>query len=205
MHGKGGSKKEKTSENSGKGKVRTAQSDIMKKANELLGGGQNGGNRLANSSSNLNKESHIIGGAKSLLGRYGLSGAKAIGSGALRTVATASGAMLGFANGVAKGDVSEAFKGAVAGGTLGDGLAKSGMNFASNLGTNIKNLGNDIQDTYNEGAYGTEYAQNIKMVREFKQTSGYKELRKTYGDQLTDEKLSEILRGAMAEQNNAKK
>ena len=141
------------------------------------------------------------GGAKSLAGRYTVPVLKAAGKGPLKTMTTAPGAMLGFAGGVAQGDVSAALQGALAGGAIGNGLAQGGIRLASNLGGKIQDLGNDIKDTYNEGAYGTEYAQNIKMVREFKQTSDYKELKQMYGDQLTDDKLSEILQAAMAEKS----
>ncbi|MGN1301430.1 MAG: hypothetical protein ACI4U9_02760 [Clostridia bacterium] len=211
MHGKGASKKSGGSEASGeteKSNVRTTQNNIMNKADEILGGVQNGGGQTinivaqngGNITGNTKQTPAWIKGAASLAGKYGVSGVKAIGSGALRTAATATGTMLGFAGGVAKGDISEALKGAAAGGAIGNGLASNGIRFASNLGENIKNVGNDIQDTWNEGAYGTEYAQNIRMVRAFKQTSGYIELRKKFGDQLTDEKLSEILQAAKKEQ-----
>ena len=216
MHGKGGSKKSGSSggsEEAETANIRTTQNNILNKADEILGGGQNGGGQTINIvaqnggdiTGNTKQTPTWIKGAASLAGKYGLPATKAIGSATLKTLSSASGAMLGFASGVAKGDISEALKGAVVGGTLGDGLAKGGINFASNFGGNIKNLGNDIQDTWNEGAYGTEYAENMKMVREFKQTDSYQELRKKFGEQLTDEKLSEIIKGAMEEQNNAKK
>lgn len=184
----------------------------MNKANEILGGGQAGGNQTINvrtagqptetgirESKKLGPD--VIGGAKSLLGRHTMPALKAIGSGTLRGLSTATGAMLGFAGGVAQGDVSAALKGAAGGGAIGNGLAQGGIRFASNLGGKIQDLGNDIKDTYNEGAYGTEYAQNAKMVREFKQTSDYRELKQMYGDQLTDDKLGEILQAAMAEKS----
>ena len=215
MHGKGGDKKDKSSENSDKEEktnVRTTQNNIMNKADEILGGGNqpprtpisgtggnNGGNSGGNSGARfMGKIASMpaIKGATSLVGKYFWPATKALGSGALRTLSTASGAMLGFAGGVAKGDISAALKGAATGGAMGNGLAKGGINIASNLSGKIQSLGNDIQDTYNEGAYGTEYAKDVKMVREFKQTSDYKDLKEKYKDQLTDEKLIEILKAA---------
>lgn len=188
-------KKTESSKEASNNNIRTVSNNISNSLREAK----------TRSGANTKSVPNIKGGATSLLGKYGLSGAKAIGSGTLRTMATASGAMLGFANGVAKGDVSEALKGAVAGGTLGDGLAKGGINFASNLNGNIKNLGHDLQDTYNEGAYGTEYAQNVRRVREFKQTKEYKELKREFGDKLSDDKLSELLKAATDEQNSTGK
>ena len=194
------------------------QNDIMSTATQILGQGQGGArqniniNAPGNAGSSQNgggstgansgdsSKPNLKGGAKSLLGRYGMSTVKAMGKGTLRTMSTVTGTVLGFAGGVAKGDISEAFKGAAAGGTLGRGLANGGINLATNAGKNIKNLGNDIKDTWNEGAYGTEYAQDVKMARMYKQTSDYKELKNMYGDRLTDEKLIEILKAAKAEQ-----
>ena len=227
MHGKGGSKKSESSEKSDsneKNNIRTTENNIMSKANEILGAGQVGGNQTINvtttnppsTPNGINPAVNVgragdkkptppwIKGAKSVVGKYWFPTTKAIGSGALRVLSTGTGAMLGFAGGVAQGDVSAALKGAAGGGAIGNGLAQGGIKFASNLGGNVKKLGNDIKDTYNEGAYGAEYAQNIKMVREFKQTSSYNELRQKYGDQLTDEKLSEILQAAKEEQEKKK-
>ena len=207
MHGKAGAKKSKSSKSSDKAEktnVRTTQNDIMNKADEILGGGQprtpgsgTGGNTGGNNGAGfMGKIASMpaIKGATSLVGKYFWPATKALGSGALRTLSTASGAMLGFAGGVAKGDISAALKGAATGGAMGNGLAKGGINIASNLSGKIQSLGNDIQDTYNEGAYGTEYAQDVKMVREFKRTSDYKNLKEKYKDQLSDEKLIEILK-----------
>ena len=132
--------------------------------------------------------------------KYGGATLKAVTSGALKTATAATGAMLGFAGGVAKGDISEALKGAATGGAVGAGLASSGIKFASNIKDNVKNLGNDIQDTYNEGAYGSKNAENMKMVRAFKQTKEYEELKNEFGDKLSDDKLRELLEIAMKEQ-----
>lgn len=213
MHGKAGAKKSKSSKSSDKAEktnVRTTQNDIMNKADEILGGGQprtpgsgTGGNTGGNNGAGfMGKIASMpaIKGATSLVGKYFWPATKALGSGALRTLSTASGAMLGFAGGVAKGDISAALKGVATGGAMGNGLAKGGINIASNLSGKIQSLGNDIQDTYNEGAYGEEYAQDVKRVREFKQTKEYKELKNEFGDKLSDEKLSELLKAAMEKQ-----
>lgn len=147
----------------------------------------------------------IKGGAKSLAGRYLLPATKSIARATVGTVTGLSGAMLGFAGGVAQGDLGKAFSGAAAGGATGAGIGKAGVDFASNIGGNVKKSVNNLKDTWNEGAYGTEYAQNIRMMREFKETKEYKELRDEFGDNLTDEKLSEILNAARKEQESTKK
>ena len=204
MHGKGGSKKSSPSESSGgteKTNVRTTQNNVMEKAYEKLGeaptaggAGQNINIRTKNSGG-----PNAASGAWAVTKKYGGATLKAATSAALKTATAATGAMLGFAGGVAKGDISEALKGAAAGGATGAGLASSGIKFASNIKDNVKNLENDIQDTYNGGAYGSEYAENMKMIRAYKQTSDYKELKNLYKDQLTDEKLIEILNAAKEE------
>ena len=181
----------------------------MQKAHEALGGGQNinvtvqnGENPVDSGNGSSGEEKtgpSIRSGVWAVTKKYGGATLKAATSGALKTATAATGAMLGFAGGVAKGDISEALKGAAAGGTAGAGLASSGIKFASNIKDNVKNLGNDIQDTYNGGAYGSEYAENMKMIRAYKQTSDYKELKELYKDQLTDEKLIEILNAAKEE------
>ena len=190
----------------------------MEKAHEALGGGQNvnvtvqneenpvdsgGGSSPTDSgvgsSGEIRTRPSVRSGAWAVTKKYGGATLKAVTSGALKTATAATGAMLGFAGGVTKGDISEALKGAAAGGTAGAGLASSGIKFASNIKDNVKNLENDIKDTYNEGAYGSEYAENMKMIRAYKQTSDYKELKDLYKDQLTDEKLIEILNAAKEE------
>ena len=173
----------------------------MEKAYEKLGGAPTAGGagQNINIRTKNNGDPNVASGAWAVTKKYGGATLKAATSGALKTVTAATGAMLGFAGGVAKGDISEALKGAAAGGVTGAGLASSGIKFASNIKDNVKNLGNDIQDTYNGGAYGSEYAENMKMIRAYKQTSDYRELKNLYKDQLTDEKLIEILKAAKKE------
>ena len=142
----------------------------------------------------------MLGGAKSLVGKYGLKAAKGGAKATLGVGLGATGAMIGFASGVAQGDLSAALKGAAVGGTAGYGLGKGAVNKGKKIYGSVTNIANEIEDTFREGAYGTEYAQNIKMVREFKTTDTYKDLRKIYGDELTDEKLIEILKKAQEKQ-----
>ena len=109
----------------------------------------------------------------------------------------ATGAMVGFAAGVAQGDISAALTGAVAGGKAGSSIAGAGINVAKGIPDAYKNAKNDIVDTWNTGAYGEEYAQSAKGIREFKGTSEYKALKKTYGDNLTDDKINVMLKAGI--------
>lgn len=204
---KGGSsgKSESGSGEAANNKVRTVSNDVMSSVRESMQQiGINGNNSGGNIKNNTGNGNPNINGAKAVAGKYFLPATKSIAKATLGTMAGLSGAMLGFAGGVAQGDLGKAFSGAAAGGTAGLGIGKSGVDFASKLGGNVKNSINNFQDTWNEGAYGAEYAQNIRMVREFKQTKEYKELRNEFGDNLTDEKLSEILNAAKKEQNKNK-
>ena len=173
-------------EKSSNNNVRTVANSI---ANNLRGDGTTSGVKLKSGPS-------IHSGAWAVAKKYGGATLKA----ATKTATGATGAMLGFAGGVAKGDISAALTGAATGGAIGAGLANNGIKFASNIKDNVKNLGNDIQDTYNEGAYGSKNAENMKMVKAFKQTKEYEELKNEFGDKLSDDKLSELLEIAMKEQ-----
>lgn len=148
-------------------------------------------------------EPNIIGGVKALGGRYALPAAQSIAGETIKTLTAIPGAMLGLAAGLSQGDVSSAFKGAMAGGAATRGLAQKVGNDVTNIG-NISNSIDNIQDTFNEGAYGAEYAQNAKNIREFKKTREYQELKNEFGDRLTDDKLGEILNAARNQQGSAK-
>lgn len=176
--------------------VRTVSNDIVTTVRESMQqSGIAGKNNLAPTSGR-----NIWNGVGAVARRYSGPAIKGIGKGILGTGLGATGAVLGFAKGVADGDLGGAFSGAMAGGATGAGLGNASVDFASNLSGNVKNAFGNFQDTWNEGAYGSEYAQNIRMVREFKQTQEYKDLRKQYGDSLTDEKLGQIIAAARKQQ-----
>lgn len=206
MLGKGGTKKEDSSSNSSqaasKENVRIASNlDINNAIESLRGGTGEGQNGAGNQTipERIKTKPKVLGGAKSLGGKYLKKGVGAIvGAGT-----SASGAVLGFSAGLAQGDVSKAFAGAIAGGKAGKAVAQrisNGINV-----DNIKNSINEIKDTFNEGAYGTEKAQELKEIREFKSTSAYKELKEKYKDILTDDKLGEILKAGITEKSDIDK
>ena len=186
-------KSEGTTENTNK--VRMVSNDVVSTIRQGMNqSGINGNAGGKNTSPKSKKNKHpYIKGAAAVAQRYSGPAIKSIGKGALGAFLGTSGAILGIAKGVADGDLGGAFSGAMAGGATGIGLGNAGVEFVSNFGENTKKSLENIQDTYNEGAYGTEYAQSIKMVRAFKQTKEYRDLKDEFGDRLTDEKLIEII------------
>lgn len=138
-------------------------------------------------------------GVKSLVKKY----YKPLAKTALGAGLGATGAMIGFATGVSQGNVSSALQNAFIGGATGQGLG-SKLGNGVNVG-GIKNKINEIGDTWNEGAYGSEYAQNVKEIREFKSSSAYKNLKNTYGDNFSDENLGAMLQAGITEQKDMEK
>lgn len=92
----------------------------------------------------------------------------------------ALGTTFGIAAGVATGDFSNAFKygaaGFAAGGAAGKGIVNKGFNTFDSARKGI----DGIAYGYNEGAYGTEYAQNRQFDKEFKRSKEYKEMVNKY-------------------------
>ena len=141
-------------------------------------------------------------GAKAVAGKYGKKVIKGAGKGLIKASGGATGAMIGFASGVAQGDISAALTGAVAGGKAGSGLAQAGINIGKSIPGGVKNAANDLRDTWNTGAYGEEYAQNQKKVRDFKSTGAYKSLKKDFKEELTDDKIRIMLENGITDENN---
>lgn len=92
----------------------------------------------------------------------------------------ALGMTLGIGTGIATGDFSNALKygaaGYAAGGAGGKGLVNKGFNTFDSARNGIDN----ITYGYNEGAYGTEYAQNKQFDKEFKRSQEYKDMVSKY-------------------------
>ena len=197
---KPGKKSEGSSEGS-KSNVRTA-SNINK--DTALSSLRENGDSVQLGSSGTGGGS-MLGGAKSLVGKYGLKAAKGGAKATLGVGLGATGAMIGFASGVAQGDLSAALKGAAAGGTAGYGLGKGAVNTVTGIPSNIANALGNIRDTYEEGAYGAGQAQNMKEIREFKSSSEYKSLKNTFGDKLTDESLGAMLQAGIKDKGDMEK
>ena len=84
--------------------------------------------------------------------------------------------MVGLAAGVAQGDFSAAATGLLAGGKAGYYTGQKGVNAVASI-KNIPDKAHNVADVWREGAYGEEYAQNVKFDREFRKSSAYKELK----------------------------
>lgn len=124
------------------------------------------------------------------------------------TTASVAGGILGFAAGAVQGDVSTAIAGAVAGKKAGNNIGHGAVNLGANIlntPQNIKNSINNLGDVFNEGAYGAEYAENVKAVRDFKESSAYSALKDKYGDEFTDDKLSVILQAGIKDKGDIDK
>ncbi|MBQ8044589.1 MAG: hypothetical protein IJ272_10695, partial [Clostridia bacterium] len=142
------------------------------------------GTRKANTNSSAaggnNTAKRRIKGAANLGNKYILKNLDKVGGAALGLLTGGAGAMIGFAAGVAQGDIGKAFGGAVAGGTaggaLGNRLGKGVAKLPENIGKGVTTGWNNVKNTYREGAYGEEVAKAIKFDEEFRNGSTYKAL-----------------------------
>ena len=184
-----GGKKGKAGGESGSGgssnsNVRTATTNplgaIQGSAGGSGGSGSSGGSgtRTVSSSSSSGgsaKPKRKINGSgvKAVTGKYV---APALAKGVLGAGLGLTGAMIGFAAGVAQGDLGAAVTGATIGGAAGMNLGKGAVNLPGNIEKGIKNGWNNVKDTYREGAYGEEVARAIKFDEEFRGGSTYRAL-----------------------------
>lgn len=113
-----------------------------------------------------------LGGAKAIGSKYG----KEAGSALIGTLAGIQGGMIGLASGITQGDLTAALTGAVAGKAAGKGIGQGLVNGLNADG--IQNAIENLEDTYNEGAYGKETAEAMKRNKAFRNSSTYKELKK---------------------------
>ena len=136
---------------------------------------------------NTKPKRNIGGGVKSLIGKH----YKQVGGAALGALAGGAGAIIGFSAGVAQGDIGAAFAGAMAGGAAGKNLGQGAVNAVTSMPGNVKNAVNNIGDTWRAGAYGEEYANNVKFDREFRNSSTYKALKEN--PNFSDESVQSML------------
>ena len=180
--------------------MRTISNSAVDSALRSLRGESATGGGTAGGNATTGKSLKTIGkGAMSLVGKYSMPAARATLSAGLG----ATGAMVGFATGVAQGDVSSALQGALIGGTAGKGVGDR-IGHGIDL-SGVRKTMDEIEDTWNEGAYGAEYAQHAKEIREFKEGSTYQSLKGTYGDAFTDEKLSAMLQAGIKDKRDMEK
>lgn len=159
---------------------------------------ENSNNKVRTVSKDLTAGQKLEGGASALVKKYYKKGIRTV----VGTGTGITGAIAGFAAGVSQGDISAALAGAAAGRKAGKGISEAVTNI--NVG-NLKNSINNIQDTWNTGAYGEEYAKQAKEMREFKSTSAYEALKDKYKDNLTDDKLRAMLQAGINKQKDMDK
>lgn len=133
----------------------------------------------------------VIQGAKTLHGEYTAKLAK----GTLEAISSISFGAMGAAAGFIDGDFSDAITGAMLGAKTGKNLARGAINSASN----VKKSGNEIRDTFNQGAFGKDAAQNMKFDREFKRSEEYKEFRKKYKGSVSDDQVQDMLNAGITD------
>ncbi|MBQ8044588.1 MAG: hypothetical protein IJ272_10690 [Clostridia bacterium] len=182
----------------------------------VVGTSSNIGTRTASTNSSgasggNNKVKRRIKGALNLGNKYILKNLDKVGGAALGVLTGGTGAMIGFAAGVAQGDIGKAFAGAVAGGTaggaLGNRLGKGVVNLPKNTAEGVTTGWNNVKDTWNEGAYGEDYANNVKFDRAFRNSSAYSQLKRDSGfeDKVFDEKVSQMLDSGITDAKRMKK
>ena len=170
---KGGKSEGKPSSGgSSSGNVRTATNNPLSGVQGKSGTSGSGGTSQNTTSGNSGANRSISGGAKSLANKY----YKQVGGTALGVLTGGTGAMIGFAAGVAQGDIGAALTGATIGGAAGMSLGKGAVALPENIGKGVKSGWNNLKDTYREGAYGAEAAGAIKFDEEFRKGSTYKAL-----------------------------
>ena len=167
---------------------------------------RNSNNTTATSNTNKPKRD-IWNGVSAVTGRYFPAFAKGVIKTGLGVGAGLTGAIIGFSSGVAQGDVSKAFSGMALGATTGNYLVRNTVDTVQDLTKKIPEVAHNVADTYREGAYGEEYASNVKFDREFRNSSAYSDLKRASGfeDKVFDEKVSQMLDSGITDTKRMKK
>lgn len=163
-----------------------------------------GSSNNSTATSNTNKpKRNILNGVSAVTGRYFPTVAKNV----LGVGTGLTGAIIGFSAGVAQGDVGKAFSGMVIGATAGSYLARNTVDTVQDLTKKIPEAAHNVADTYREGAYGGEYASNVKIDREFRNSNAYNQLKRDSGfeDKIFDEKVSQMLDSGITDTKRMKK
>lgn len=194
--GKGGPKKDSSegkSNESGAGNIRTASNTSFNDSLTSLRG--EGDITLPAKTGNAKK------GTGAVIKKY----TKPVLGSIAGTATSVAGGMIGFAAGAVNGDLTSAFAGMTAGRKAGKNIGNNAINLGADILNSQKtaqNAINSLKDVYNEEAYGTAYAENIKEIREFKGSSEYKALKDKHGDKFTDDKLSVMLQAGIKEKGD---
>ena len=117
-----------------------------------------------------------------------------LAAGTIKFTAKTTGALVGGATMIAKGEGGKIAQGGIIGGSVGEGIANTIVQVPKRLAT-IPEKFNEAIDTYREGAYGKEIAQNAKFDRVFRTSKEYTELREKSGftERDFDRKIQQIL------------
>lgn len=108
---------------------------------------------------------------------------------------------IGIAAGVTSGNLNTVFQNAIAGGAIGSAVGGRLVGTAVDATKNMEKTFHSVQDTYREGAYDRETAQNMKFDREFFDSSEGKELLKQY----TQEEVKRCLEAGITEKKKMEK
>ena len=129
----------------------------------------------------------ILNAGKTILGRYT--------SPLLRRTAGlflgGAGAILGVSAGIAQGDMGKAVTGLFVGAKAGNYTGQKAIDGIKKV-KDIPEKAHSVADTFREGAYGEEHAQNVKFDREFRKSSGYKTLKRN-NPNFSDDKIQKML------------
>lgn len=125
------------------------------------------------------------------------SGARLAG----KTAGTLAIGTIGVAAGVTSGDLNTVFQNAVAGGAIGGAAGTRLVNGVMEETKNLEKAGYRTLDTYREGAYDRETAENMKFDREFFNSTEGKELIKEYAK----EEVQKCLEAGVTEKKKIEK
>ena len=186
----------------GMGGANTSQNKNTNSARNGTRNRRSSNNSTTTSDTNKPKR-NIWNGVSAVTGRYFPSTAKTV----LGVGAGLTGAIIGFSAGVAQGDAGKAFSGMALGATAGNYLARNAVDTVQDITKKIPEAAHNVTDTYREGAYGQEYADNVRFNREFRNSSAYNELKRGSGfeDKVFDEKVSQMLDSGITDTKRMKK
>ena len=102
-----------------------------------------------------------------------------------------AGAIVGVSAGIAQGDMGKAVTGLFVGAKAGNYTGQKAVDGIKKV-KDIPDKAHSVADTFREGAYGEEKAQNIKFDREFRKSSGYKTLKRN-NPNFSDDKIQKML------------
>ena len=152
------------------------------------------------------EEKNTLKGVGAVAGKYTLKALKGAGRTSLRLGLGATGAVIGFSSGIVQGDAQKAMSGLAIGVSAGDSVAKKTIDTIRTV-EKIPEKIDEVVDTWREGAYGKEVAQNAKFDRVFRNSNEYRELQKDSGfpQKDFDKKVQTMLNEGITDTKKMKK